>query len=49
MYQFIRPERTMSSTAGPLRGGLQAWQQKRVPEFIEQHLAENVSLAALVQ
>lgn len=39
----------MSTAAAPLRGGLQAWQQKRVVEFIEQHLAEDVSLAALAE
>jgi AraC family transcriptional regulator len=49
MHQLIRPERTISTAAGPLRGGLQMWQQKRVMEFIEQHLAEDVSLAALAE
>jgi AraC family transcriptional regulator len=49
MHELIRPERTMSTAARPLRGGLQVWQQKRVAEFIEQHLAEDVSLAALAE
>jgi AraC family transcriptional regulator len=31
----------------PLRGGLAAWQQKRVVEFIEAHLADDFPLAAL--
>jgi AraC family transcriptional regulator len=39
----------MSTAARPLRGGLQVWQQKRVVEFIEQHVAEDVSLAALAE
>jgi AraC family transcriptional regulator len=39
----------MSIAAKPLRGGLPAWQQKRVMEFIEAHLAEEISLAALAE
>jgi AraC family transcriptional regulator len=31
----------------PLRGGLAAWQQKRVVEFIEEHLADDFPLATL--
>jgi AraC family transcriptional regulator len=49
MHELIRPERTTSTMARPLRGALQAWQQKRVVEFIEAHLAEDVSLAALAE
>src|SRR3979490_1310543 len=49
MHELIRPERTTSSVARPLRGGLPAWQQKRVMEFIEAHLAEEISLAALAE
>jgi AraC family transcriptional regulator len=47
MHELIRPQPTTSTVARPLCGGLQVWQQKRVVEFIEQHLAEDVSLAAL--
>src|ERR1700704_3260497 len=49
MHELIRLERTTSGAARPLRGGLPAWQQKRVAEFIEEHLAEDVSLAALAE
>jgi AraC family transcriptional regulator len=49
MHELIRPERTTSAVARPLRGGLPAWQQKRVVEFIETHLAEEISLAALAE
>jgi AraC family transcriptional regulator len=49
MHELIRPERTMTTVAKPLRGGLQAWQQKRVVEFIEEHIAEDVSLAVLAE
>jgi AraC family transcriptional regulator len=47
MHELVRLERTASTAARPLRGGLPVWQQKRVVEFIEEHLAEDVSLAAL--
>src|SRR5258708_20005857 len=50
MHELIRSERTASAAAmRPLRGGLPAWQQKRVAEFIEEHLAEAISLAALAK
>jgi AraC family transcriptional regulator len=48
MHELFRLERT-ASAAGPVRGGLPAWQQKRVTEFIEEHLAEEISLAALAE
>jgi AraC family transcriptional regulator len=49
MHELIRLERTTSTASGSLRGGLPVWQQKRVVEFIEEHLAEDVSLAALAE
>src|SRR5437868_6438857 len=49
MHELIRLERTASAAARPVRGGLPAWQQKRVVEFIEEHLAEDISLAALAE
>src|ERR1700693_74922 len=49
MHELLRLERTASAAEGPVRGGLPAWQQKRVTEFIEEHLAEEVSLAALAK
>jgi len=47
MHELIRLERTTSVAARPIRGGLPVWQQKRVVEFIEEHLAEDVSLLTL--
>ena len=47
MHELIRLERTTQSAARSLRGGLPAWQQKRVVEFIQDHLAEEISLTAL--
>jgi len=49
MHELIRLERTASAAVKPLRGGLPAWQQKRVMEFIEEHLAEEISLTALAE
>src|ERR1700737_3126783 len=49
MHELIRLERTTSAAARALRGGLPMWQQKRVAEFIEEHLAEDISLAALAE
>lgn len=35
--------------AKPLRGGLAAWQQRRVTEFVEEHLTEGIALATLAE
>jgi AraC family transcriptional regulator len=47
MHELIRLERTRSGAAEPLRGGLPARQQKLLTEFIDEHLAEEISLATL--
>jgi AraC family transcriptional regulator len=49
MHELIRLERTASAAVRPLRGGLPAWQQRRVVDFIEEHLGEPISLAALAE
>jgi len=49
MHELIRLERTPRAGARQLRGGLPVWQQKRVAEYIEEHLAEEISLAALAE
>jgi AraC family transcriptional regulator len=49
VHELIRLERATTAAARPLRGGLPVWQQKRVIEFIEEHLAEEISLAALAE
>lgn len=38
-----------AAAAKPARGGLPVWQQRRVAEFIEAHLADDISLAALAE
>jgi AraC family transcriptional regulator len=49
MHELNRLERTASEAVRPLSGGLPAWQRKRVAEFIEEHLAEEISLATLAE
>jgi AraC family transcriptional regulator len=49
MHEIMRLEQTTSASLMPLRGGLPAWQQRRVAEFIEEHLSEEISLAALAE
>jgi AraC family transcriptional regulator len=50
MHELTRLERPASAAAvRPLRGGLPLWQQKRLMEFIEEHLADEISLAALAE
>jgi AraC family transcriptional regulator len=49
VHELIRLERATTALARPLRGGLPMWQQRRVVEFIEEHLAEEISLAALAE
>lgn len=49
VHELIRLERAVDPAARAHRGGLPAWQQKRVIEFIEEHLAEEISLAALAE
>jgi AraC family transcriptional regulator len=49
MHELTRLERAAFAATAPLRGGLPAWQQRRVMEFIEEHLAEEISLAALAE
>jgi AraC family transcriptional regulator len=49
MHELNSLERTPSQAVRPLSGGLPAWQRKRLVEFIDEHLAEEVSLATLAE
>jgi AraC family transcriptional regulator len=49
MHELNRLERTTAGAESPLIGGLPAWKRKRVVEFIEEHLSEEISLASLAQ
>jgi AraC family transcriptional regulator len=47
VHELIRLEQAASRAARPLRGGLPMRQQKRLAEFIDEHLAEDISLVTL--
>jgi AraC family transcriptional regulator len=47
VHELIRLEQTTSGAARPVHGGLPLRQQKRLAEFIDEHLAEEISLATL--
>lgn len=49
MHELIRLEHTTSRAVKPFSGGLPAWQRKRVVEFIEEHLSEEIALATLAE
>jgi AraC family transcriptional regulator len=49
MHELFRLEGANTSAATPVRGGLPAWQQKRLTEYIEEHLSEHIPLAALAE
>jgi AraC family transcriptional regulator len=49
IHELFRLEQAKAADERPVRGGLPAWQQKRVAEFIEEHLAEHIPLAALAE
>jgi AraC family transcriptional regulator len=45
-HELVRLDETASEVVA-VRGGLAAWQQRRIAEFIEAHVAEDFPLAAL--
>jgi AraC family transcriptional regulator len=47
MHELMRLEQTAPAAVRRLRGGLPTWQQKRLADFIEEHLADEISLTAL--
>jgi AraC family transcriptional regulator len=48
-HELIRLNEGAPRARAVTRGGLSGWQQKRVAEFIEEHLAEEVRLNALAE
>jgi AraC family transcriptional regulator len=48
-HELVRPEARPLRAEPRARGGLAGWQRRTVIEFIEENLAENVSLAKLAQ
>ena len=48
-HELARSNEVASGLASETRGGLSGWQQRRVAQYIEQHLAEEISLLSLAQ
>ena len=49
LHELIRLNRARLRPDVPARGGLAGWQQRLVTDYIEEHLAENISLSTLAQ
>lgn len=47
MHELLRLNNGASRTKRPIRGGLAGWQEKKVAKYVDEHLAEDVSLAIL--
>jgi AraC family transcriptional regulator len=48
-YELARLDSGTARIQTPVRGGLAAWQQRVVTEYIEEHVDEQISLATLAQ
>jgi AraC family transcriptional regulator len=48
-HELVRLNDGPAPATPSMRGGLAAWQEKRVTQYIEEHLAEGISLSALAQ
>jgi AraC family transcriptional regulator len=48
-HELVRPDTAPHRTEPRARGGLAGWQKRTVVDFIEENLAENISLAKLAQ
>jgi len=48
-HELARLDSGTPRVQAPIRGGLAAWQQRVVTTYIEEHLAEQISLATLAQ
>ena len=49
LHELVRLEKSAGPSRTSARGGLATWQQRRVAEFIEEHLGDDVSLSDLAQ
>jgi AraC family transcriptional regulator len=49
VQELARSNRGTDSTASRVRGGLAAWQQRIVADYVEEHLAEQIPLAMLAR
>jgi AraC family transcriptional regulator len=48
-HELVRLDRAVAAPKPVSRGGLAGWQQKRVANFIEEHLTEDISLGMLAE
>ena len=48
-HELVRLNAGVPRTDAPVRGGLAAWQQRTVTNYIEEHLAEQIPLTILAQ
>jgi AraC family transcriptional regulator len=48
-HELVRLDAGASRIEVPVRGGLATWQQRTVTSYIEEHLAEQISLATLAR
>jgi AraC family transcriptional regulator len=48
-HELVRPNVECERVEAPARGGLAPWQQRIATSYIEEHLAEQISLATLAQ
>lgn len=48
-HELLRLNNGTAPAAQNARGGLAAWQQKRVAQYIEEHLTEEISVSALAE
>ncbi len=48
-YELMRMNEDVSSLPSGVRGGLPGWRQKRLAQYVDEHLAEDISVASLAQ
>jgi AraC family transcriptional regulator len=48
-YELTRMNEGASSPVSPMRGGIPAWQRKKLAQYVEANLAEEISLSALAR
>ncbi|HMF24939.1 MAG TPA: AraC family transcriptional regulator [Pseudolabrys sp.] len=48
-YELMRINDSVSPLVWHIRGGLSTWQQKKLAQYIDEHLAEDISLSSLAE
>ena len=48
-HELVRMNESTSSLASAMRGGLPGWQQTKLRQYIEEHLADEISLSSLAR